>query len=121
VGLGGEWGEPRALTAAEIRTIVDRFATTATRAVQAGCTGVQVHAAHGYLLNQMLSPRANRRTDGFGGDIEHRARMLLEVLGAVRERLPSRVSLGVKLNTADFQRGGFDLDDAEHVVAMLDG
>lgn len=119
--IGSGWAEPRALTAAEIRTIVERFAVTAARAAACGCTGIEVHAAHGYLLSQMLSPLANRRRDRFGGAVERRARMLLEVLGAVRERLPAGTSLGVKLNTADFQRGGFDLDDAEQVVGMLDG
>lgn len=121
IGLGAPWAAPRALAADEIASIVRRFASTARRAADAGCSGVQVHGAHGYLLNQMLSPRANRRRDVFGGAVEHRARMLLEVLDAVRESIPRGVSLSVKLNTADFQRGGFDLDDAEQVVAMLDG
>lgn len=110
---------PRAMDRGDIDRLVSRFAEAAGLAVAAGFTGVQVHAAHGYLLSQFLSPLANRRTDGYGGSVPRRARLLLEVVDAVRERLPPGVSLGVKLNTADFQRGGFDTGDAEAVVKLL--
>jgi 2,4-dienoyl-CoA reductase-like NADH-dependent reductase (Old Yellow Enzyme family) len=95
------------------------FATSAARAAHAGFTGVQIHAAHGYLLSQFLSPLANRRTDGWGGTIDARARLLLQVVDAVRAVLPAGVALGLKLNTADFQRGGFATKDALRVVELL--
>jgi 2,4-dienoyl-CoA reductase-like NADH-dependent reductase (Old Yellow Enzyme family) len=79
-----------------------------------------VHAAHGYLLSQFLSPLSNRRTDQWGGSLQNRARMLLDVVRAVRSGVSSSFAVAVKLNSADFQRGGFDADDAQHVIAMLE-
>lgn len=113
--------QPRALTAAEIATIVERFAVTARRAEEAGFDGVQVHAAHGYLLSQFLSPLVNRREDAWGGSRENRARMLFDVIKAVRARVSPRFAVAVKLNSADFQKGGFDADDARWVVEQLNG
>ncbi|RKN44001.1 2,4-dienoyl-CoA reductase [Streptomyces hoynatensis] len=110
---------PQAMDAHDIGRLVARFAHTAALACEAGFTGVQVHAAHGYLIGQFLSPLANRRDDAYGRGPEGRARLLLEILDAVRARLPRGASLGVKLNTADFQRGGFGPDDAERVVRLL--
>jgi 2,4-dienoyl-CoA reductase-like NADH-dependent reductase (Old Yellow Enzyme family) len=117
----GGFAAPGALTADEISEIVRRFARTAALAIDAGFTGVEIHAAHGYLLNQFLSPLANHRTDGYGGDLAGRSRLLMEVVDAVRSAVPSGASVGLKLNTADFQRGGFDEDDAEAVVLALEG
>ncbi|MER5391468.1 hypothetical protein [Saccharopolyspora sp. NPDC002686] len=97
-----------------------RFAVTAARAEQAGFDGVEIHAAHGYLLSQFLSPLVNRRTDAWGGSLENRARMLLDVVRAVRAAVSPTFAVAVKLNSADFQRGGFDADDARQVIAMLD-
>jgi len=112
---------PRALTAGEIGDLVERFATTAARAEQAGFTGVQIHAAHGYLLSQFLSPLTNRRTDAWGGSLENRARLLLDVVRAVRARVSPGFCVGVKLNSADFQKGGFEAADAVAVVSWLNG
>lgn len=109
----------RALTLHEIRAIVQRFADTARAAHEAGFDGVQVHAAHGYLLSQFLSPNVNRRTDDYGGPIAHRARLLVEVVRAVKAAVPPGFAVAVKLNSADFQRGGFSEDDARAVVEML--
>lgn len=109
----------RALTEAQIAEIVRRFADTARAARDAGFDGVQVHAAHGYLLSQFLSPLANRRTDGYGGPIAHRARLLVEIVRAVKAVAGPAFAVGVKLNSADFQRGGFDESDARAVVEML--
>ncbi|GGP86405.1 NADH:flavin oxidoreductase/NADH oxidase family protein [Saccharothrix coeruleofusca] len=110
---------PTPMTPAQIEEVVDRFATTARLAEQAGFDGVQVHAAHGYLLAQFLSPLTNRRADAWGGELAHRAKLLLDVVAAVRGRVGSGFAVGVKLNTADFQRGGFDEGDAARVVDLL--
>jgi 2,4-dienoyl-CoA reductase-like NADH-dependent reductase (Old Yellow Enzyme family) len=111
--------QPRAMTENEIQDVIRRFVITATRAVEAGFDGVQIHAAHGYLLAQFLSPISNKRDDQWGGSLENRARLLYEVVKAVREALPSQAALSVKINSADFQRGGFEPADAEVVVLEL--
>ena len=111
--------KPRAMTEAEILETIGRFATTARLADEAGFDGVQVHAAHGYLISQFLSPLANRRTDRWGGAIENRARLLVETVKAVRAAVRPGFAVSVKLNSADFQRGGFDQDDARAVVGYL--
>ncbi|MBO9556958.1 MAG: NADH:flavin oxidoreductase/NADH oxidase family protein [Caulobacter sp.] len=115
------FAQPRPMTEAEIEALIARFAEAATLAEAAGFTGVQIHAAHGYLLSQFLSPLANRRTDRWGGALENRARLLVETVKAVRARVPPGFCVSVKLNSADFQRGGFDAADALGVVRMLDG
>jgi 2,4-dienoyl-CoA reductase-like NADH-dependent reductase (Old Yellow Enzyme family) len=114
------FGRPVAMTEEQIRATVQRFATTAQRAEQAGFDGVEVHAAHGYLLSQFLSPLVNKRSDAWGGSLENRARLLLDVVRAIRTVVSSSFAVAVKLNSADFQRGGFDVDDAARVIAMLD-
>ena len=103
---------PRALDEAEIAAIVARFVTTARLAEAAGFSGVQIHAAHGYLISQFLSPLTNRRTDAWGGDLHNRARLLLDVVKAVRAAVSPGFSVAVKLNSADFQKGGFEASDA---------
>ena len=110
---------PRAMTEADITRVIDQFATTAARAEEAGFDGVQIHAAHGYLLSQFLSPLTNRRSDQWGGSLENRARLLIEVVKAVRARVSPYFGVGVKLNSADFQKGGFEAEDAIAVVQML--
>ena len=119
-GMGGLFAKPRALEDAEIVAIVERFATAARVAKAAGFAGVQVHAAHGYLAAQFLSPRSNLRTDRWGGSLENRARFLLEVVRAIRAAVGPAFPIGVKLNSADFQRGGFSIDDAMQVARWLD-
>ncbi|MFD7668789.1 NADH:flavin oxidoreductase/NADH oxidase family protein [Streptomyces sp. NPDC059788] len=113
------FGRPVAMTPEQIEATVARFAVTAARAEAAGFDGVEIHAAHGYLLSQFLSPLVNRRTDAWGGPLENRARMLLDVVRAVRAAVSPSFAVAVKLNSADFQRGGFDADDARQVIAML--
>ncbi|MFF4656472.1 NADH:flavin oxidoreductase/NADH oxidase family protein [Streptomyces sp. NPDC001381] len=115
----GRFGRPVAMTAEQIEETVARFAVTAQRAEQAGFDGVEVHAAHGYLLSQFLSPLVNKRTDRWGGSLENRARMLLDVVRGVRAATSPSFAVAVKLNSADFQRGGFDTDDARQVIEML--
>ena len=113
------FGQPKAMTETEINDVVSRFVTTASRAKQAGYDGVQIHAAHGYLLAQFLSPLTNKRKDEWGGSLENRARLLLTIVQQVREQCGKDFDVAVKLNSADFQRGGFDVDDARDVVGML--
>ena len=121
IGRQSDWfGVPVAMTAEQISDTVERFAVTAARAEQAGFDGVEVHAAHGYLLSQFLSPLVNRRTDEWGGSLEKRARLLLDVVRAVRAADSPTVAGVVKLNSADLQRGGFDADDARRVIEWLE-
>jgi 2,4-dienoyl-CoA reductase-like NADH-dependent reductase (Old Yellow Enzyme family) len=113
------FGTPNAMTPEQIEATVERFAATAVRAEDAGFDGVEIHGAHGYLLSQFLSPLTNRRTDQWGGLLDNRARLLLDVVRAVRSAVSPSFALAVKLNSADFQRGGFDANDAQQVIAML--
>lgn len=117
---GGNFGKPRALTEEEILDIVRRFAHVARVARETGFTGVQLHAAHGYLLSEFLSPDVNLRTDAWGGSLENRARLLLESVRAVRAEVGADFPVGVKLNSADFQKGGFSHEDALTVAKWLD-
>jgi 2,4-dienoyl-CoA reductase-like NADH-dependent reductase (Old Yellow Enzyme family) len=119
VPVRGFFARPRALEEAEIALLVAAFARAAEIALRAGFTGVQVHAAHGYLISQFLSPRTNRRTDAWGGPLENRARFLLEVVRAVRAAVGPGFPVAVKLNSSDFKRGGFEHDDAVEVARML--
>ncbi|MFH8698830.1 NADH:flavin oxidoreductase/NADH oxidase family protein [Streptomyces chartreusis] len=114
------FGRPVAMTCEQIAATVARFGTTAALAERAGFDGVQIHAAHGYLLSQFLSPLVNRRADSWGGSLENRARMLLDVVREVRAAVAPSFAVAVKLNSADFQRGGFDVDDARRVITMLE-
>lgn len=109
----------RALAPQEIADIISRFAHVASVARDTGFTGVQVHAAHGYLMSQFLSPLTNRRQDEWGGSLENRARALLEAVRAVRRAVGSDFPVSVKLNSADFQKGGLTEDDSFQVVKWL--
>ena len=113
------FGQPKAMDESDIAEVIRRFATSAKLAEQAGFDGVQIHAAHGYLLSQFLSPLSNQRTDRWGGSVENRARLLVEVIHAVRAAVQPGFAVAVKLNSADFQRGGFDDADALAVLHML--
>lgn len=116
---GGQFGKPRAMTESQIEEAIRRFAFAARMAQETGFSGVQIHAAHGYLLSEFLSPRANVRKDRWGGSLENRARFLREVLSAVRREAGPAFPVSVKLNSADFQKGGFSSDEALDVVRML--
>ncbi len=109
----------RAMSEDEIRGLVRRFSETAVAAQSVGADGVQIHAAHGYLLAQFLSPLTNRRDDAYGGSLENRARVLRDIVRAVRDRVGDDFVVAVKLNSADFQKGGFDVADATRVVDWL--
>ncbi len=117
---GGQFGQPVALTIPEIEEIVRRFGVCAAAVKAAGFTGVQVHAAHGYLLSEFLSPRSNQRTDRYGGALANRARALLETVASVRAAVGPDFPVAVKLNSADFQKGGFAFEDSLQVAAWLE-
>ncbi|RRV25769.1 NADH:flavin oxidoreductase/NADH oxidase family protein [Pseudomonas sp. o96-267] len=119
--LSKRFATPQEMTAAVIEEVIERFAHTARLGEQAGFTGVEIHAAHGYLLSQFLSPLSNQRNDQWGGSLENRARLLLEIVKGVRAVVSPSFAVAVKLNSADFQRGGFSAEDAQQVVRLLDG
>lgn len=112
-------GTPRAMNTAEIQDAIRRFAHVATVCREVGFTGVQIHGAHGYLISQFLSPLANQRQDEWGGSLENRARFLLETVRAIRKAVGDDFPVALKLNSADFQRGGFDSTESMQVVEWL--
>lgn len=109
------------MTSDDIHQVCAQFVLTAVRAAQAGFDGVEIHAAHGYLLTQFLSPLTNQRDDEWGGCLRNRARLLINIVSQIRARCPKDFLLMVKLNSADFQHGGFEPEDAYAVVGMLEG
>ncbi|SPA22255.1 putative FMN oxidoreductase [Cupriavidus taiwanensis] len=117
--LSRHFSAPKAMTHDVIEDVIRRFARTAQLGEQAGFTGVEIHAAHGYLLSQFLSPLTNHRSDQWGGSMENRARLLIEIVKAIRVVVSPGFAVAVKLNSADFQRGGFSADDARQVVRLL--
>ena len=114
-----QFGEPVALTAEEIESVIERFVGCGLTCKEAGFTGVQFHSAHGYLLSQFLSPLTNHREDEWGGTLENRARALIAIVTKAREVLGANFPISVKLNSADFQKGGFDFDDSLTVAKWL--
>ncbi len=117
--LLANYRKPRALREEEILDFIQRYARVARTAREAGFTGVQVHGAHGYLLSAFLSPVTNLRSDAWGGSLENRARFLLEVVTAVRAAVGEDYPVGLKLNSADFQKGGFSNEECLQVVQWL--
>ena len=113
------FGQPKAMTHNEIDDVIERFTNTALQAQKAGFDGVQIHAAHGYLLAQFLSPLTNKRDDKYGGSLENRARLLTEITQKIKASCANNFSVSVKLNSADFQRGGFEPSDAQAVITLL--
>ncbi|MBU2909693.1 NADH:flavin oxidoreductase/NADH oxidase family protein [Vibrio splendidus] len=118
-GLEKGFNTPRALTEAEIIAIIDKFALSAKLSKQAGFTGVQIHGAHGYLVSQFLSSRHNQRQDKWGGSLENRLRFVLEVYRAIRKEVGDDFPVGIKLNSADFMKGGFTEEESMQVVQTL--
>ncbi len=116
---GGQFGQPVALTEEEILNIIARFGTAARVCKETGFTGVQIHAAHGYLISQFLSPRSNLRDDRWGGSLENRARILLFTVNTMRTPVGPDFPISVKLNSADFQKGGFAFEDSLQVAKWL--
>lgn len=115
----GLFGKPQAMTEADIEAVISGFIRTAKLCQQGGFTGVQIHSAHGYLLSQFLSPITNRRTDQWGGSLENRSRILGQIVQGIREAVGPQFPISVKLNSADFQRGGFTAEESLQVALML--
>jgi 2,4-dienoyl-CoA reductase-like NADH-dependent reductase (Old Yellow Enzyme family) len=115
----GLFALPTPMNELQIEEVIYRFADSALQAQQAGFDGVEVHAAHGYLISQFLSPLSNRRDDIWGGSLDNRARLLLEIIRAIRAVVRPGFGVAVKLNSADFQRGGFSENDAREVIKWL--
>lgn len=119
--IGIKSGEPRAMTREEIEDVVRRFARAAKVCEEVGFDGVQIHAAHGYLLSSFLNPHANVREDEYGGSLENRSRIIHDVLGAVRAAVKRKdFCVGIKLNSADFSKNGFTFDECVEVASSLD-
>jgi 2,4-dienoyl-CoA reductase-like NADH-dependent reductase (Old Yellow Enzyme family) len=118
-GLEKSFNKPRALLEKEILVIIQKFATSAKLAKDTGFTGVQIHGAHGYLVSQFLSPRHNQREDQWGGSLENRMRFVLAIYSAIREQVGTDFPIGIKLNSADFMKGGFSEEDSMQVVKTL--
>ncbi|MEM8617624.1 MAG: NADH:flavin oxidoreductase/NADH oxidase family protein [Pseudomonadota bacterium] len=116
---GGQFGTPRAMTGDEIKALIEKYGIAAKAARAAGFDGVQIHAAHGYLMSQFLSPLTNQREDEWGGPLENRARALLEAVRAAKAEAGPGFGVSVKLNSTDFQKGGFSKADSMAVIGML--
>jgi len=119
-GVSFLFKKPRALTEKEIYDIIERYGNTAKILKKAGFTGVQIHGAHGYLVSQFLSPLTNIRTDDWGGSLENRTRFVIEVYKNIRSKVGADFPVGIKINSADFQRGGFTEEESMEVLRMLD-
>ncbi|MFT4809064.1 MAG: 2,4-dienoyl-CoA reductase-like NADH-dependent reductase (Old Yellow Enzyme family) [Paraglaciecola sp.] len=115
----GNFARPRPMDQSDIEEVIARFITSARLVKQAGFTGVQIHCAHGYLLSQFLSPKINQRQDQWGGSLENRARIIRRIIVGVRAAVGADFPIGVKLNSADFQKGGFSLEDCITVASWL--
>lgn len=115
-----DFGVPRALSDEEIEEIVTRFAEAASVVKSSGFGGVQIHAAHGYLLSSFLSPKVNNRSGPYGGELSGRTRILMEVIDAVRDAVGESYPVSVKINSSDFQKGGFTHEEAIQVVEWID-
>ena len=113
------FNKPREMTHDDIHFVIDRFVEGAVLAERAGFDGIELHAAHGYLLSSFLNPHTNRRTDAYGGDAERRFRILREIIVGIRARVRRSFVVGVKLNASDYVRGGQTEDDALQNVRWL--
>lgn len=117
----GAWPAPRELSADQIRALVGAFAEAAGRAIRAGFEVVEIHAAHGYLLHQFLSPLSNHRVDEYGGDLDGRSRFLIQVTDAVRAVWPAERPLFVRFSATDWAEGGWDIEDTVELSRHLIG
>jgi len=117
---GRKFGIPKPMTEEEILELIERFVFTATIARETGFTGVQFHSAHGYLLSEFLSPDINTRTDAWGGSLENRTRIHLEIIKRCRAAVGNDFPISVKLNSADFQKGGFSAEESIEVAQIFE-
>lgn len=112
ISFGGKYPTPRALTESEIRVLVESFGIAAKRSVSAGFDLVEIHAAHGYLIHEFLSPLSNSREDEYGGSYENRIRFLLEIIDEVRNAIPQEMPLFLRISASDWLEGGWTIDDS---------
>lgn len=117
----GDYATPRELSVDEIHGIIDQFRTAAQRALHAGFQVVEIHAAHGYLLSEFLDPLTNERTDEYGGNLNGRMRLLIEVVDAVRSVWPDDLPVLVRVSATDWAAGGWDLDQTVETARVLRG
>lgn len=110
---------PKELTLKEIEQVVRNFESSAKRSVQAGFDTIEIHAAHGYLINQFISPLTNKRTDQYGGSFENRVRLLLEITEAVKQVIPSHMPLLVRISACEWAEGGHTIEDSIKVTKLL--
>ncbi|WP_449450786.1 NADH:flavin oxidoreductase/NADH oxidase family protein [Streptococcus suis] len=118
-GSASAFRPPREMTVFDIKEARDKFIAAGLRAKAAGFTGVQLHAAHGYLINQFLSPADNQRTDRYGGSLDNRMRFLVEVYQGLRDKVGPDFTIALKLNASDFKEEGFGFEDCKHVVKTM--
>ena len=117
---GRNYGIPSALTTEEIQEIIKKFTFVAKIARETGFTGIQIHSAHGYLLSEFLSPDINLREDEWGGTVENRSRIHVEIIKNIRREIGEDFPISVKMNSADFQKGGFSPDDSIQVAKIIE-
>jgi 2,4-dienoyl-CoA reductase-like NADH-dependent reductase (Old Yellow Enzyme family) len=128
VPFADNYGKPVELDLQGIRNITHAFVQAVDRSLEAGFDVIELHSAHGYLLHEFLSPLSNRRTDQYGGSLENRIRLVIEVVDAIRVTLPAEVPLLVRISATDWAEGGWDIDESvalskvlkAHKVAMVD-
>lgn len=118
--MGMQFTRPHAATEQEIATIIDQFAHAAEFLGKTGYNGIELHGAHGYLLAQFLSPTTNRRTDKYGGSLENRIRLIIEIAKECRERVSPSLILGIKINSVEFQDKGFSPEKAGELCKALE-
>lgn len=118
--MGMTFAKPRAATEDDIKNIIEGFAHAAEYLEKAGYDGIQLHGAHGYLLAQFLAPSTNQRTDKYGGSLENRARIIIEITHEIRRRTSSSFIVGIKLNSVEFQDKGFDTEEAATLCKLLE-
>lgn len=119
ISFGGKYPVPRELTKNEIEELVRSFASAAKRAVAAGFDLVEIHAAHGYLIHQFLSPISNQRNDEYGGSFENRTRFILDIARAVRNAIPESMPLFTRISASDWLEGGWTIDDSVQLSKLL--
>lgn len=119
ISFGGKYPVPRELTKKEIKDLISAFAKSAARAVEAGFDLVEIHAAHGYLIHQFLSPISNQRSDEFGGSFENRTRFILEIAKAVRQVIPDSMPLFVRISASDWLEDGWTIDESVELCKLL--
>lgn len=119
ISFGGKYPVPKELTETEILDLIQAFATAATRAVDAGFDLVEIHAAHGYLIHQFLSPISNHRTDKYGGSFENRIRFIIAIVGAVRAAIPNSMPLFLRISASDWLEGGWSIEESVELAKIL--